>query len=309
MSIILWYYLVVAFLLGGTIAYIFRHYIQSLPKLVKWFVPGVVLFALILFKVYYINIEGPLRQGDKLNIIGQVSALTFAVFVGFLALLQLAQFSNDKKEQKLKSQRQFINSIQDEVNNAGWWTGLHDKTGGYQPGKEAQFRQDHQALWIDPLISRVHPISCAYIKNASLLLGLSELAYDKSDKKNGLTAFLAGYLLWCETFNYHILDLQRFISSQTTFCISIHDKNKLAANTPDPNQLLMNSLTDEEKKFMHAVADKYEFLHFEIIGNKEKQALFFYHSILLELLTKLEQDVESNLKEFRKYNLSNWLKL
>lgn len=304
MNLIYWYYLVIALLLGSLISYIFRKRIERFFKIeiIRWYPLVVLIFALVLFPTYLSAIKNPLSQNEKLDIIGQVAGSVFVIFVGTFALLQLAAFLNANKEQRLKSQRQFINSIRDEVNNAGWWTGLHNQTGGYKPGDEAKFRQENSVLWLNPLISEISPVECAFVQNANLLPGLDELVYEENEPKNGLTGLLTGYLLWCKKFNNYLFGIQSFISSQSTFSVSISNKYKQQAGIL--SQFQNFNLTVDENNFILALAAKYEFLFFCIVGcNDEKnQHLYYYHTKLLNLLMELEKNVAKDLEEFNKYN-------
>jgi hypothetical protein len=249
MNGIIYYILLLVLIIGILIGYLGRHRLEKTPKVIVWYGAFILPFIFLVAIWYILTIKRweSLVITDRLSFIGQVSGLAFAIGAGFLAFLQFARSANDAQGQKLKSIQQFINSVEKELTEVGWWTGLNSNTGGYKMENQAQWIQDNFRMRVN-LGSKVNPLNCSFIEKANLLPGLSEL----ENEKPGLAGLLVGYLFWCKTFNNYLLDIQQFISSHATL-----DFYKKTSDLTVPVETILLNLTPDEQNFADILFSKY----------------------------------------------------
>ncbi len=296
------YILIVIFLAGGLVFYLLRKRIEKTPSVIvlygKFVIPFIIVFGL--WYVLIFNKGESLNLNDKLNLVGDISALTFAIFVGWIAFLQFVDFRANKKETELKAKKQAIFTIREQLANVGWWTNLHLNTGGYKPQDRDNWKSSEFRTRIS-ILHTIHPFEYSFIKNASLLSGYTDLGED-GQYNNPIPGLLAGYLQWCETFNDYLRDIKNYILSQ-----NINPETYLKISSPnisleDLMIYLNKDENKEEKMFFLLLMEKYTSLHFDVIGCDETQHLYHYHKRLLEEINKVEDKFQIDWDNFYNKN-------
>ncbi len=248
-----------------------------------------IVFGVATIAVYVATIHSSNQDNLNMNIdlIGQISALTFAIFTGGFAFWQFAEYQKDKERQKLVQIQHVLKAIYYQLRDNGWLTNT-----GYKLQDKKCWIETNFLKLIDPR-SRIDFLRYSFIESANSLPGVAFL-------NSEINSLMAGYTLWCTIFNNYASKIQKFILSrkieESTNLIKIIDGVSPKISLSD----FKKGLTATEIDFVNALLNMYERLYFEIVAYSEDDSqqpnLFFYHR---KLNARVEEALMANEKTLK----------
>ncbi len=223
----------------------------------------------------------------------------------FVFLLAGVEYLNRKKDKELGKQGEIlqgINSIKSQLLTMRGWTGTHPN---YSIPKEID-KKEFEKNWYENNYTRAMPFMQVFEIESTALHAITTLPAVKYFS-DGILEEIAELNQALTSFNSFLSEIRAFKFSRDAY------KNLILTKKLKETKGLtsyLDVLDDEERLFAEQLL-RYQFvLHFQLIGddNKNISGVYYWHEKLLKSLTDLEDKTKQEIIKIEKRNKLYYLK-